>query len=52
MIKTFNAQKKDIKIAVERLIGKELLQRDEKDITKIKYVDWVLSIGIWFMKFC
>jgi len=39
MIKTFNPQTKDIKIAVERLIGKELLQRDEKDVNKIKYVD-------------
>lgn len=39
MIKTFTPQKKDIKIAVERLIGKQLLQRDQKDVNKIKYID-------------
>jgi hypothetical protein len=39
MIKTFNPQNKDIKIAVERLIGKELLQRDDRDVNKIKYID-------------
>jgi len=39
MIKTFNPQKKDIKIAIERLITKELLQRDDKDVNKIKYID-------------
>jgi hypothetical protein len=39
MIKTYTPQKKDIKIAIERLIGKELLVRDEKDINKIKYAD-------------
>ena len=39
MIKTFNPQNKDIKIAIERLISKQLLQRDEKDMNKIKYID-------------
>ena len=36
MIKIFNPQMKDIKLAIDRLISKELLQRDEKDINKIK----------------
>jgi len=31
MIKVFTPQIKDIKIAIERLITKEIIQRDEKD---------------------
>lgn len=39
MIRVFVPQKKDIKLAIDRLINKQLLSRDEKDVAKIKYVD-------------
>jgi hypothetical protein len=39
MIRVFVPQKKDIKLAIDRLINKELLSRDEKEMAKIKYVD-------------
>jgi hypothetical protein len=39
MIKVFTPQIKDIKIAIERLITKEILQRDEKDREQLRYKD-------------
>lgn len=39
MIKTFTAQPKDIKIAIERLMSKEYLKRDEVQRDNIKYVE-------------
>ncbi len=39
MIRVFVPQAKDIKQAIDRLIAKQLLQRDEKDRELIRYKD-------------
>ena len=37
MIKVFNPSLRDIKAAVERMLAKEIIVRDEKDKNVIKY---------------
>jgi hypothetical protein len=39
MIRVFVPLAKDIKISIDRLISKEILQRDEKDREMIRYRD-------------
>ena len=46
MIRVFVPLAKDIKISIDRLISKEILQRDEKDREMIRYRDWYSLIFI------
>jgi hypothetical protein len=39
MVRVFVPMAKDIKIAIDRLITKEILQRDDKDRELIRYKD-------------
>ena len=39
MIRVFVPQPKDIKISIDRLIAKEILQRDEKSKELVRYRD-------------
>jgi hypothetical protein len=39
MIRVFVPPSKDVKLSIDRLIAKELLQRDEKDRELIRYKD-------------
>lgn len=39
MVKVFNPSVRDIKNSVERLLGKDVLIRDEKDKNTIRYKD-------------
>ena len=39
MIRVFVPPAKDVKMSIDRLIAKELLQRDEKDRELIRYKD-------------
>jgi hypothetical protein len=39
MIKVFVPPAKDVKLSIDRLITKDLLQRDEKDRELIRYKD-------------
>lgn len=39
MIRVFVPQSRDIKLAIDRLISKEILERDEKDRELVRYKD-------------
>lgn len=39
MIRVFVPQSRDIKVAIDRLISKEIIERDEKDRELVRYKD-------------
>ena len=48
MIKVFVPPAKDVKLSIDRLITKDLLQRDEKDRELIRYKDWFICTKLNF----
>jgi len=47
MIKVFVPPAKDVKMSIDRLITKDLLQRDEKDRELIRYKDWFICTKLY-----